>query len=154
MKESWCLREGRLKALRGFFLSGEMIFLILYSVVSKMRILLLILLCYISRWMSIGFEKLGCHRIPSFGAFNATLISQIRFVLPSHKLLWIAELEALLYASLLSLQLSEGRSKHHGGELCTARMAKTKGCALGHIPDGPGTLLFSATGGAWNGTHW
>lgn len=154
MKESWCLREGRLKALRGFFLSGEIIFLILYSVVSKMRTLLLILLCYISRWMSIGFEKLGCHRIPSFGAFNATLISQIRFVLPSHKLLWIAELEALLCASLLSLQLSEGRSKHHSGELCTARMAKTKGCALGHIPDGSGTFLFSATGGAWNGTHW
>lgn len=146
--------EGRLKALRVFFLSGEITFLILYSVVSKMRTLLLILLCYFSKWMSIGFEKLGSHRIPSFSAFNATLISQISFVLPSYKLLWIVELEALLGASLLSLQLSVGRSKHRGGELGTARMAKAKGCALGLIPDSSGTFLFSATGGAWNGAHW
>lgn len=68
MKESWYLIEGRLKVLTGFLLSRE-IFLILYSVVFKMRTLLLILLCYFSKWVRVTLEKLGSHKIPSFGVF-------------------------------------------------------------------------------------
>lgn len=73
MEESWYLIEGRLKALTGFLLSRE-IFLILYGVVFKMRTLLLIVLGYFSKWVRITFEKLGSHKIPLFGAFNAILL--------------------------------------------------------------------------------
>lgn len=78
---------------------------------------MLILLCYLSKWVHITFEKLGSPKTPSFDEFNATFISQISFVLPFYKLHIVVGLDALLGAALLSFHLAEDRSKHCGAEL-------------------------------------
>lgn len=152
---------GEVKGLEvGFFSLSRGIFPILYSIVFKTRTIFFMVLYYFSKWACVSFEKLGSHGITSFSGFKAALSSWMSFVPPSHKLHWVSELNALLGASLLSLQVGEERSKHRGAKPLRALHCqegqKLRGTcwAISGVQYSSSIFLFSATCRKGKGTHW